>query len=451
MTWLLQAYKRPCSEQGLFLSITQQSVLEGRALLYIGEDRHLYIPNPYTEMFSSLFFGWTVPLRAFAATINLSFSIKAGHVCGDNIDLVDGRPTGSVRVSFGYMSTFEDCQRFLNFVAECFVEKPVTVDQERLEKLKAATASCQEKNEDPPIKITNGEIHEVNEEEQRPKGTSLIETDRWESNSHGGDYILTNIYIYPIKSCGAYEVRPFPQPWAHLFPFSIHSFFLSWFDSVLCSSCRSTTGRWDLWVYCTTEAGWWWMKTVCVWVKRECRVCALFAHRSTCPRTNCFCGHQVRQCWRLTEKISCFALKNSNVWNVCVWGLILSPMQEWIPFQFPWKTTLKNTRAIKCVRAKFAVTGEPAVLKHWKGSSSRKYSDTYHLSHIVLSYQCRLSLLYSWCNLAAVDGVVRPPVLHFISAKKKKKKNELKMMWISSHACVANHRLKKHFIPWLLD
>lgn len=140
------------------------------------------------------------------------FSIKAGHVCGDNIDLVDGRPTGSVRVSFGYMSTFEDCQRFLNFVAECFVEKPITVDQERLEKLKGATASCQEKHEDPPIKITNGDIHKVNGEEQRSKGTLLREIDQWESNSHPGDYILTNIYIYPIKSCGAYEVRPFPKP-----------------------------------------------------------------------------------------------------------------------------------------------------------------------------------------------------------------------------------------------
>lgn len=187
-------------------------------ICYILEKTHLHIQTSCAKMFISDF-GWTVPLRAFAATINVSFSIKAGHVCGDNIDLVDGRPTGSVRVSFGYMSTFEDCQRFLNFVTECFVEKPITVDQERLEKLKAATAYCQEKNEDPPIKITNGEIHIVNEEEQRSKGTSLREIDQWESNSHSGDYILTNIYIYPIKSCGAYEVRPFPKPWAHLFPF----------------------------------------------------------------------------------------------------------------------------------------------------------------------------------------------------------------------------------------
>ncbi|XP_056465404.1 molybdenum cofactor sulfurase isoform X2 [Gadus chalcogrammus] len=56
-------------------------------------------------------------------------NLKAGHVCGDSIDLVDGKPTGSVRVSFGYMSTFDDCQTFLSFVVDCFVEKPPRVDR----------------------------------------------------------------------------------------------------------------------------------------------------------------------------------------------------------------------------------------------------------------------------------------------------------------------------------
>jgi molybdenum cofactor sulfurtransferase len=28
----------------------------------------------------------------------------AGHVCGDNVDLIDGKPTGSIRISFGYFS-----------------------------------------------------------------------------------------------------------------------------------------------------------------------------------------------------------------------------------------------------------------------------------------------------------------------------------------------------------
>ncbi|CAK6447994.1 unnamed protein product [Pipistrellus nathusii] len=42
--------------------------------------------------------------------------LQAGHVCGDDVDLVDGQPTGSVRISFGYMSTLEDAQAFLEFI-----------------------------------------------------------------------------------------------------------------------------------------------------------------------------------------------------------------------------------------------------------------------------------------------------------------------------------------------
>ena len=37
------------------------------------------------------------------------------------MDLIEGRPTGSVRISFGYMSTFEDAWTFLNFLRECFL------------------------------------------------------------------------------------------------------------------------------------------------------------------------------------------------------------------------------------------------------------------------------------------------------------------------------------------
>ncbi|XP_062286132.1 molybdenum cofactor sulfurase [Scomber scombrus] len=136
-------------------------------------------------------------------------NLQAGHICGDSIDLVDGQPTGSVRVSFGYMSTFEDCRRFLNFVAECFVEKPVTVDQVRLKRLKIA-AGPPDSNHDPAIKITNGEIHIV-EEKEKPTEASLKGFGNIDlKNSRGEAYTLTNIYIYPIKSCGAYEVHDWP-------------------------------------------------------------------------------------------------------------------------------------------------------------------------------------------------------------------------------------------------
>ncbi|XP_076025441.1 molybdenum cofactor sulfurase [Genypterus blacodes] len=142
----------------------------------------------------------------------LKRNLQAGHVCGDTIDLVNGQPTGSVRVSFGYMSTFEDCQKFLNFVVDCFVEKPVKVDQVRLEKLKAATAS-RASNEDSPVR--NSKIHQGDEnDDNKPTevsdkqfGHRDISTD---ASSHEGAYTLTNIYIYPIKSCGAYEVHSWP-------------------------------------------------------------------------------------------------------------------------------------------------------------------------------------------------------------------------------------------------
>ncbi|XP_038137357.1 molybdenum cofactor sulfurase isoform X1 [Cyprinodon tularosa] len=135
-------------------------------------------------------------------------NLKAGHVCGDNIDLVDGQPTGSVRVSFGYMSTFEDCQNFLKFVAECFVEKPVTVDQVRLQKLRAARASSGGSSEHPSNEISNGENHEGAEKKSLEVSQGGFR--HRESKSPTEAYTLTNIYIYPIKSCGAFEVHDWP-------------------------------------------------------------------------------------------------------------------------------------------------------------------------------------------------------------------------------------------------
>lgn len=35
-------------------------------------------------------------------------NLQAGHICGDDIDIIKGTPTGAIRVSIGYMSTWED-------------------------------------------------------------------------------------------------------------------------------------------------------------------------------------------------------------------------------------------------------------------------------------------------------------------------------------------------------
>lgn len=88
------------------------------------------------------------------------------------------------------------------------MEKPVTVDDKRVQKLRAATAAREEVNNHlPTIKINNGEIHQMNEEKQVPKDTPKTQgSEQTVSKREGGAYVLTNIYIYPIKSCGAYEV-----------------------------------------------------------------------------------------------------------------------------------------------------------------------------------------------------------------------------------------------------
>ncbi|XP_059443756.1 molybdenum cofactor sulfurase isoform X3 [Corylus avellana] len=55
---------------------------------------------------------------------DLLSNVEAGHVCWDDYDVVNGKPTGAVRVSFGYMSTYEDAKKFIDFVRGSFVSLP---------------------------------------------------------------------------------------------------------------------------------------------------------------------------------------------------------------------------------------------------------------------------------------------------------------------------------------
>lgn len=51
-------------------------------------------------------------------------NFSAGWRCGGGDDVLNGKPTGMIRVSFGAMSTLEDATRFAEFVAEFFVDEP---------------------------------------------------------------------------------------------------------------------------------------------------------------------------------------------------------------------------------------------------------------------------------------------------------------------------------------
>lgn len=80
--------------------------------------------------------------NAGACQKNLNMSSKdvianyeAGHVCWDRHDLVEGKPTGSVRLSFGYCSVLKDVEKFCQFVKSNFVEQeppkstPTTIEK----------------------------------------------------------------------------------------------------------------------------------------------------------------------------------------------------------------------------------------------------------------------------------------------------------------------------------
>ncbi|KZV31597.1 molybdenum cofactor sulfurase-like [Dorcoceras hygrometricum] len=111
---------------------------------------------------------------------DLLSNVEAGHVCWDDHDILNGKPTGAVRVSFGYMSTFEDAQKLLKFIESTFVSFP---------------APCTYLD---PVS-------------ERPFHPPLEDDDRVTAR-----YFLKSIMVYPIKSCAGFNVESWPVSGAGL-------------------------------------------------------------------------------------------------------------------------------------------------------------------------------------------------------------------------------------------
>ncbi|KAG4990095.1 hypothetical protein JHK87_023552 [Glycine soja] len=60
--------------------------------------------------------------------LDLISNTEAGHVCWDDLDIINGKPVGAVRISFGYMSTYEDVKKFVDFVASSFMSPQIHID-----------------------------------------------------------------------------------------------------------------------------------------------------------------------------------------------------------------------------------------------------------------------------------------------------------------------------------
>lgn len=157
-------------------------------------------------------------------------NLQAGHVCGDDIDLIDGRPTGSVRISFGYMSSFEDAQTFLKFIiatrfsksdtgipfqssATQLTTEPAPDDHSYFnstDKLSPRTHITDRKHRNNPSGTERTVGWQPPESESESIRAALSEVAVPKIKRGGKPITVTNIYLYPIKSCSAFEVTEWP-------------------------------------------------------------------------------------------------------------------------------------------------------------------------------------------------------------------------------------------------
>ncbi|KAI0516844.1 molybdenum cofactor sulfurase [Xylaria bambusicola] len=95
-------------------------------------------------------------------------NFSAGFRCGNEHDVINGKPTGVIRVSLGAMSTLSDVDNFIAFIEEFY------------------------------------------REDRQPQPVSHnVPT----VNNNGSEVFVDTIMVYPIKSCGGFRI-PAGLPWA---------------------------------------------------------------------------------------------------------------------------------------------------------------------------------------------------------------------------------------------
>ena len=98
-------------------------------------------------------------------------------MCGDQKDLIEGTPTGSVRISFGYMSTEADVDAFLKMIYQCFVDHGPS----------------------------NKSRDDAKEEEWHDALDDLQMNAQKNMQSDSSKAKLSEFLLYPIKSCGGFK------------------------------------------------------------------------------------------------------------------------------------------------------------------------------------------------------------------------------------------------------
>ncbi|CAJ0941357.1 unnamed protein product [Ranitomeya imitator] len=143
-------------------------------------------------------------------------NLKAGHICGDEMDVIDGQPTGSVRISFGFMSTFDDAKTFLKFIVDTFIKRSSrdNVQIVDYEKFSQASVSQLVSNEEESMNGSRKILSNTMETRSHVfSNLSRVEPtctckERENMTANNKAITLSHIYLYPIKSCAAFQGRP---------------------------------------------------------------------------------------------------------------------------------------------------------------------------------------------------------------------------------------------------
>ncbi|XP_021345149.1 molybdenum cofactor sulfurase-like [Mizuhopecten yessoensis] len=157
-------------------------------------------------------------------------NFQAGHRCGDNRDLIEGLPTGSVRVSFGYPSILKDAQICLNFIVACFQEK--SGEKFNFQNMSLKDFRCHSydhtshttsgtsehttcldssesdfSSEEEFIDCQSETVCHKQSDQSGCLSLSPLEMDHILESCNEHTRRLTGIMVYPVKSCGAMEVK----------------------------------------------------------------------------------------------------------------------------------------------------------------------------------------------------------------------------------------------------
>lgn len=143
----------------------------------------------------------------------------AGYTCGGSKDLIDGKPTGAVRISFGYMSTPEDVEAVLLMIRKCFLDGPEIVrvpgwfdEVGAVQKIKyyrrsAATFENNAIYRNYDFAATKNRSNNEVSNGRYTSGIGTCSAARCQENASDSEKVkLARLFIYPIKSCAAYEI-----------------------------------------------------------------------------------------------------------------------------------------------------------------------------------------------------------------------------------------------------